>query len=988
MRRSTVGVVSVLAGLVHAASPAAAATNPGTGDPGFFTFRPDPGAEATVNVASGNLLLRTRDLADSARTAHVVVDRFYNSRADPAWSLLGPGWGLDVGPHTTVSEVGGRIMVTGPSGYRVAMTRRPDGTYLAPPSFDGTLLRTAPGWTLQRRSRGDAFVFSGDGSLEATRDAGGRRFTVEHVDVHGRTLLSSYGSGSDQRARFCYRGDGLVRGFHDPASARHRYSYSAGSPAHRGAGTDARAVDDGQGPRSDKPAHDPKRCTRSPHERGHGADGSRGPRRVRRLKRVDDEHGTRTYGYDDDGFLASIRLASGAQVEVEYSADGRVQSFVTGAASDRQRTRFDYERRPHKTDVLGSAATRRTYAYDGDWRVTRHYNPDVLPTVRAAGELFDLAGRYHRGDRPVDARLSADEPDGAGLTRLAVDVNDRQVAAIDVPCTTTAFDVVCPTTAAGDVSVNLVALAEGRHEMRPAARDDEQHHATGEAWSVTIDRTPPPAPENVRLERFGLAASTVATFGWDVPADPDLPGGVPGSGVARSEVRYSVNGSDFGPWAPSAEDSLDIAGLQLGDTVGLQVRAVDAVGNVSGVAAVALEVVERDEDPAVTQIAAEAYVEDYGGDLETARRWMQTQDLASNVDNGDLGDAVSDASPEHYGGIWFDNARRRMVVDLTAGASHTAVQNVITARGLAGATDYRTTDYTQRELELAQPPLEDELADLVDARLVALARVSSRNAIEIEVASGATAAQRARVDAAATAAPVRVFVTELAGPTLGDEELRCRFPDCDLPLRGGVRIVGVASGECTSGFLARSRSDAKMYLMTAAHCMDEGNTGWVIIDTSGLRIGIGINHSVIGPRYEGDVGLIAITDRIQGDVRPWVFVTKSKTAGPVQTTRNPHYRITGSSRNREGAYVCFNGRTSGARCGEIKRVNQTFNRHKNMVRVGLCTDDGDSGSPFFKGGRAFGILSGRRRNLLRQCVGAFYTGARIAEDHLNVTISG
>ena len=988
MRRSTVGVVAVLAGLVPAASPAAAATNPGTGDPGFFTFRPDPDAEATVNVASGNLLLRARDLADSARTAHVVVDRFYNSRADPEWSLLGPGWGLDVGPRTAVAEVGGRVVVTGPSGYRVAMTRRPDGTYLAPLGFDGTLLRTAPGWTLQRRSRGDAFEFSRDGSLEATRDAGGRRFAVEYVDVRDRTLLSSYGSGSGPRARFCYRGDGLVRSFDDPASARHRYSYSAGSPAPRSGETGAHAVDDGHSPRSDTAAHDPKRCTRSPHERGHGAGGSRDPRRVRRLKRVADEHGTRaTYGYDEDGFLSSIRLASGAQFDVEYSADGRVQSFVTGAEADRRRTRFDYARRPYKTDVLGPAAIRRTYAYDGDWRVTRQYNPDVLPTVHAAGELVDLAGRYHRGDRPVDARVSADEPDGAGLTRLAVDVDDREVAAIDVPCTTTAFDVVCPTTAAGDVSVDLGALAEGRHAMRPAARDDEQHRATGEPWSITIDRTPPPAPENVRLERFGAAAPAVATFGWDVPPDPDLPGGVPGSGVARSEVRYGVNGSVYGGWAASEEDGIDIAEVRQGDVVDLQVRSVDAVGNVSEVATVALEVVERDEDPAVTEIAAEAYVEDYGGDLATARHWMRTQDLANNIDNGDLGDAVSDASPAHYGGIWFDDARRRMVVDLTAGASVEAVEDVIAARGLAGVTDYRTTDYTQRELELAQPPLEDELADLVDAGLVGLARVSSRNAIEIEVASGATAAQRARVDAAATGAPVRVFVTEVAGPTLGDEEQRCRFPDCDLPLRGGVRIVGLQGVECTSGFLARSRSDAKMYLMTAAHCMTDGNTGWVITDTTGLRIGIGINHSVI-EHDQGDVGLIAVADRVLHDVRPWVFVTKSKTAGAVQTTRNPHYRITGSSRNREGAYVCFNGRTSGARCGEIEKVNTTFNGHKNMVRVALCSDDGDSGAPFFKGGRAFGVLAGRRRNILRECVGAFYTGARIAEARLNVTISG
>ncbi len=584
--------------------------------------------------------------------------------------------------------------------------------------------------------------------------------------------------------------------------------------------------------------------------------------------------------------------------------------------------------------------------------------------------------------------MSADEPDGAGLTRLGVDVDDRQVANVEVPCTVTAFDLVCPTAIAADMSVDLATLAEGRHVVRAAAHDDEQHRATRAPWSVTIDRTAPPAPENLRLERFAGGGVPVATFGWDAPDDPDLPGGVAGSGVVRTEVRYRVNETDYRAWAASEEDSIEIAGLRQGDVVGLQARSVDAVGNVSEVATVALEVVERDEDPAVTEIAAEAYVEDYGGDLETARQWMLTQDLANDVDDGDLGDAVFEASPAHYGGIWFDNARRRMVVDMTAGASRAAVEDVIAARGLAGVTDYRTTDYTQRELELAQPPLEDDLADLADAGLVGLARVSSRNAIEIEVASGATAAQRARVDAAATAAPVRVLVTEVAGPTLGDEELRCRFPDCDLPLRGGVRIVGLQGRECTAGFLARSRTDAKMYLMTAAHCMTDGNTGWVITDTSGLRIGIGINHSVIGPRYEGDVGLIAIADRIQDDVRPWVFVTKSKTAGPVQTTRNPHYRIAGSSRNREGAYVCFNGKRSGARCGEIKRVNTTFNRHKNLVRVAVCSNPGDSGAPFFKGGRAFGILSGHRTGIFGTCSGAYYTGARIAEDLLNVTISG
>ena len=991
MRGSAIGVIVVLTGLVGGASQAVAAGNPGTGDPGFFTFRPEPRAGAMVNVASGNLLVRARDLADFAATAHVVVDRFYNSRADPEASILGPRWGLDVAPSTTVSDVGGRVVLAGPSGYVISMPRRLDGTYIAPTGFDGALVRTSAGWTLERRSAGDAFFFSPAGRLVATRDARGRGFTVEYAPAGSEARLSSYGSAPDRRVRFCYRGDGLLRGFVDPASGRHRYGYVAGRSvgARPGRSGGGEAIDDGRDGRAASPAvNDGRACARAAHARGHGAD-HRDRRPARRLMRVADERGTLArYGYDEHGLLSSIRLRSGEEVFVEYTTDGRVLSFTAGGDAGGQRTRFDYARRPFKTDVVAPAGTRRTYAYDDEWRVTRQYDPDVLPTVDADGELRDRAGRYVRGDRSAVAHVVAQQPDGAGLTRLAIDVDDREVAAVDVACTVTAFDVVCPTTAAGEVSIDLATLAEGRHSVRAVARDDEQHRATSAPWNVTIDRTPPPAPENVRLERFGGAGAPIATFGWDAPADPDLSDGAPGSGVARTEVRYGVNGSGYGPWATSAEDSIDLVGLHPGDVVALQVRAVDAVGNVSQVATVALEVVERDEDPAVTQIAAESYVEDHGGDIETARRWMQTQDLANNVDDGDLGDAVFDASPAHYGGIWFDNARRRMVVDLTAGASVEAVRDVIDARGLAAATDYRTIQYTQRELELAQPPLEDELADLVAAGLVGLARVSSRNAIEIEVATGATAAQRARVAAAAAGAPVRVVVTEVAGSTLGDEDLRCVFPDCDLPLRGGVRIVGFDDKDCTSGFLARSRSDRKFYTMTAAHCMDEGNTGWVITDTSGLRIGIGINHSVIEPRDQGDVGLIAIADRILGDVRPWVFVTKSKTAGAVQTTRNQHYRITGSSRNREGAYVCFNGRTSGARCGEIEKVNTTYNRRKNLVRVAVCSNPGDSGAPFFKGGRAFGILSGHHRGIFGKCSGAYYTGARIVEDLLNVTISG
>ncbi len=383
MRSSAIGVIAVLVGLVGGASPAVAASNPGTGDPGFFTFRPEPHAGATVNVANGNLVVRARDLADSTHTNHVVVDRFYNSRADPRPSILGPRWGLDVAPSTTISDTGERAVVTGPSGYRVSLTRRLDGMYVAPIGFDGVLVRRSTDWTIERPSAGDAFFFSSAGRLEATRDAYGRSFTVANVTGGGRALLSSYGSASGRRARFCYRGDGLVRGFDDPAGGRHRYSYAAGRSSAAPRDQDARVIHEDESRHGDSTtAHGSQRCAHAPHPQDHRGWPDR------HLKRVADAHGTvATYGYDDHGLLSSIRLRSGEQVYVVHTDDGRVRSFAVNGESDLQRTRFDYERRRYKTDVVGPTGVRRTYAYDDEWRVTRQYNPDVSPSVHAAGEL-------------------------------------------------------------------------------------------------------------------------------------------------------------------------------------------------------------------------------------------------------------------------------------------------------------------------------------------------------------------------------------------------------------------------------------------------------------------------------------------------------------------------------------------------------------------------------------------------------------------------
>jgi YD repeat-containing protein len=539
LSKSRLRRTSVLAGIavgvaLSGAGAAQAANNPGTGDTGFFTFRPSTAVGGTqINVASGNALVRTRDLADSDGNYHVVVDRAYNSLASDAFSILSPRWGFDVGPATKVAVQGnGDALVTGPSGYRLLFVKQPDGTFKAPAGFDGSLLKTPTGWTLSRTSQGDQFGFNGSGQLSWTKDRQARDFTVQGTSAAGRDVLSSYGTNSGRRVNLSYTGDSLVREMDDPSSGHHYYSYTGGKLT----------------------------SYRSPS----GAE--------------------TTYRYASNGYLDKITEASGTTVELTTTASGKVQSITTtlpGAVG--QTTSFVYTRRPYKTDVTGPNGVRRTYAYDDDWRVTRQYNPDAKPTVAAAGALRDLAGQYTRGVAPIPVFISANEPDGAGLVRLAAEeVGGSEVAHLAPPCAATLFDRICPQVYAGDTTADLSGLSEGRHELRATATDDENNTGSTSSWSVLIDRTAPTPRGTVDAvldEDDGTADLT-----WDPTTDPALPTGEHGSGFERYEVRTRSEGGTWSPaltLAPTDYPTVDLGPHATGDRVEYEIKAYDKLGNVS-----------------------------------------------------------------------------------------------------------------------------------------------------------------------------------------------------------------------------------------------------------------------------------------------------------------------------------------------------------------------------------------------------------------------
>lgn len=397
------------------------------------------------------------------------------------------------------------------------------------------MTKTPSGWTLSRTSQDDQFDFDGSGNLTSTKDSSARDFTVQGTSAAGRTVLSSYGTNSGRRVNLSYTGDSLVRLMDDPASGHHSYRYTSG-----------------------------------------------------RLTEYESPLGQiTTYGYDANGFLDEIIEPGGATVELDVLSSGKVNAITTTLPGGvPQTTSFVYTRRTYKSDVTAPDTTRRTYAYDDDWRVTRDYNPDEKPTVTASGALRDLADGYTQGVAPIPVTISATQPDGAGLVELAVEKDGGpEVARIAPPCTDTAYDHICPQTYAASTPADLSVLPEGEHELRATARDDETNTAASNGWKVNIDRSAPAVPSDLVLGEPD--ENGMAFLSW-VSDDPLLPGDVAGSGVQSCSVE--VDGA-----AAVVVTSFDLEVDTTGKSdVDVRATCVDNVGNVSAAAEVTLEVPGND----------------------------------------------------------------------------------------------------------------------------------------------------------------------------------------------------------------------------------------------------------------------------------------------------------------------------------------------------------------------------------------------------------
>lgn len=258
---------------------------PGLGAQDFYGFEEFEvlGADSlAVNLANGNLVVRSEDLAINGPGIGLSIERFYNSLAQRS-GALGAGWSLTAGQDVGLEiEEEEEVTFRAPSGFRATFAL--DGEeWIAPSGLNAELEATAEGqWELTYNRTDETQVFSAGGYLLASVERNGNTLEYHYdgddrlvsiTDAAGRVTTLDYGDGD------------LLTAITDPADREINYTYD-----------DAGRLTEYQIPT-----------------------GSASPRAQ--------------FDYDDDDRLVSISAGSGAEgwetsIELAYDDEGRVSDVV------------------------------------------------------------------------------------------------------------------------------------------------------------------------------------------------------------------------------------------------------------------------------------------------------------------------------------------------------------------------------------------------------------------------------------------------------------------------------------------------------------------------------------------------------------------------------------------------------------------------------------------------------------------------------------
>lgn len=207
--------------------------------------------------------------------------------------------------------------------------------------------------------------------------------------------------------------------------------------------------------------------------------------------------------------------------------------------------------------------------------------------VNATGELADLHDQYINGQGAKTVTAAAQDPAAAdgqrlsGITRRALeDIGHGVIVQADVACDPDHDQ--CPVDASESLTVDTSQLSEGKHELRVVATDLAGNTMTSDPWTVYVDRTGPTMDGTI--DTILDEGDGIADLDWDPVIDPALPTGEAGVGFSRYEVRARPEGGNwtaYGTINPTVYPTVELGPHQVGDRVEYEIKAYDALGNVS-----------------------------------------------------------------------------------------------------------------------------------------------------------------------------------------------------------------------------------------------------------------------------------------------------------------------------------------------------------------------------------------------------------------------
>ncbi|MFJ9074830.1 putative Ig domain-containing protein [Streptomyces sp. NPDC102278] len=282
-------------------------------------------------------------------------------------------------------------------------------------------------------------------------------------------------------------------------------------------------------------------------------------------------------------------------------------------------------------------------------------------------------------------------------------------------------------------------------------------------------------------------------------------------------------------------------------------------------------------------------------------------------------------------GLWFDAAAGRLTAAVTTDADEALVR-------AAGAVPVRV-GHTGARLDATTKAITRQVGAGIDG-VVSWGPDVRNNRVDVTV------------DRAASTASTELFVAavDALGP-IAHVTYTSDTPVQQSDVIGGEKWTPGSESPCSIGFPVTRTSGGTKAFLTAGHCTNDTNQP--AYGKDGTRVGTSNrNGSGSVNAREGDMGIVDV------DQSGWNVVPTVAGYGQGDIT------VTGSADAIVGTAICRSGQTTGLRCGEVTKVDQSVD-YGNVVIEGLsyssaCSAGGDSGGAYVTaaGGKAIGLHSG------------------------------